>query len=29
MLEVIIALSLAVLVGNAIAHKTRITPPLC
>ena len=28
MLEVIIALSLAVLVGNAIAHKTRITPAI-
>ena len=28
MLEVVIALSLAVLVGNAIAHKTRITPAI-
>ena len=28
MLEVVIALSLAVLVGSAIAHKTRITPAI-
>ena len=28
MLEVVIALSLAVLVGNVIAHKTRITPAI-
>lgn len=28
MLEVVIALSLAVLIGNVIAHKTRITPAI-
>ena len=28
MLEVVIALALAILVGNIIAHKTRVTPAI-
>ena len=28
MLEVLIALSLAILIGNIIAHKTRLTPAI-